>query len=64
MSENGENQNDLLHLLGANLYISIPKVIPRNYPRACVGGNYQRLTETDSGGHNVVIAEENYNGKL
>jgi hypothetical protein len=57
-------ENHLLQLLGEKLYHSIPKVIPRFYPPWRYNCNYRWMTEADFAGHNIVIAEENYEGKL
>jgi hypothetical protein len=53
-------ENELLQLLGEELYSSIPRVIPRRNPPF----RYKWLTKEDFAGHKVVIAEENYEGKL
>jgi hypothetical protein len=50
----------LLQLLGEELYNSIPRVIPRRNPPF----RYKWLTKEDFADHKVVIAEENYEGKL
>jgi hypothetical protein len=57
-------ENHLLQLLGEKLYHSIPKMIPRFYPPWRYSCNYRWMTEADFAGHNIVIAEENYEGKL